>query len=333
MEGTVIRALEEGLPLEKEPFRIIAEGLGIPEKELISVTEKLKEQRIIRQISPIYNTKMLGYRSSLVAFKVASETIEDAASAINSHPGVSHNYQRDCDFNLWFTIAIPPDSSLGLKVTVDVLAEKAGVKDYILLESKRVFKIGVKLGHGGMPNDKEEIEEVELAYKPLTGEEKNIVRVTQNHIPLVTRPFAVYADILGMDEDILIGKLKEFKKQGVIRRFAAVLYHRRIGFLANGMVVWNVPVERIGEAGYKIASYRAVSHCYERATNGVWRYNLFSMIHGKKGEDVDNIVRHISEETGLKDYAILYSSKEFKKVRPKYFTEDYYLWEANSGSG
>jgi DNA-binding Lrp family transcriptional regulator len=255
--------------------------------------------------------------------------MEDAARIINSHPGVSHNYQRNHDFNLWFTIAVPPDSRLGLKKTVELLFEMTGAEDYLILNSRRTFKIGVKLTVDDRMEGKEAVGEFKCAYSPLSEGEKRVIKVTQKDLPIVPRPFAYFADILGMEEDSVILKLREFLEKGVARRFAAVLYHRRAGFLANGMVVWNVPPEDIEKTGYQIASYRAVSHCYERATNGKWQYNIFSVIHGKSREDVENVVGVISKETGLKDFRVIYSLMEFKKARPEYFTDDYYLWEEN----
>lgn len=327
MQNRLIKALSEGLPLEKEPFSRLASGFGIEEAELIAAIRDMKEQKVLRQISPIYDTRMLGYKSSLAAFRVASDSLEKVAELVNSHPGVSHNYQRNHDFNLWFTLAVPPDSGLGLERTVALLAEKGGVKAYVLLGTTRVFKIGVRLNVDGGAEDKEEVGTTRQVYRPLTSEEKGIISVTQDHLPLVSRPFEGYAKTLGMDEAYLISKLLEFRERGIMRRFAAVFHHRKVGFSANGMAVWKVPLERVEEVGNKLAAYKAVSHCYERTINEVWQYNLFSMIHGKSLEEVEGLVETMSRETQLKDFRILYSSREFKKVRPRYFTGDYYLWE------
>lgn len=320
MKGRIIKALQEGIPLNRDPFLILSEEIGIGEDELLDRIKALKEERVIRQLSPIYDTKMLGYDSALVAFKVKPEAIDLVAGVVSSHTGVSHNYERGHEFNLWFTIAIPPDSKLSLDKTVGLLAEKTETLDHIILRSKRVFKIGVRLDPEGSGVERETNEIVNHPFIPLTDEEKQIVRVTQSDMPITKKPFSIYAEMLGMDEDYLLQKLKDFKMRGVMRRFAAILYHRKVGFSANGMAVWSVPEDRVLEVGVRMASFKGVSHCYERETNGRWQYNLFSMIHGRSKDEVEGVVKEISRETGLKDFLIFYSLREFKKERLRYFT-------------
>ncbi len=318
--------LQEGIPIVKEPFKKIAEDLDIPQNDVIETIKKLKEEKIIRQISPIYDTKSLGYESSLVAFK--TDRIEETANFINEHPGVSHNYERTDDFNLWFTIAVPPDSKLGLEETVKKIAEITKVKDYVILKTEKLFKIGVKLNFKDT-KEKEDFfpENKEKKAVNLSKFDKEIIKITQKDIPLKERPFKVYADILGISEEDLIEKLRFYLQSGIMRRFAAILYHRKAGFKANGMTVWKVPENLVEEIGYKIASYRAVSHCYKRTTNEKWKYNLFAMVHAQSKEEIEELVEEISKETGIKEYKILYSTREFKKRRINYFSEDFYRWE------
>ncbi len=318
--------LQEGIPIVKEPFKKIAEDLDIPQNDVIEAIKKLKEEKIIRQISPIYDTKSLGYESSLVAFK--TDRIEETANFINEHPGVSHNYERTDDFNLWFTIAVPPDSKLGLEETVKKIAEITKVKDYVILKTEKLFKIGVKLNFKDT-KEKEDFfpENKEKKAVNLSKFDKEIIKITQKDIPLKERPFKVYADILGISEEDLIEKLRFYLQSGIMRRFAAILYHRKAGFKANGMTVWKVPENLVEEIGYKIASYRAVSHCYKRTTNEKWKYNLFAMVHAQSKEEIEELVEEISKETGIKEYKILYSTREFKKRRINYFSEDFYRWE------
>jgi len=323
----VLKEIQEGIPFDIKPYRALSQRLSIPQEELLDILREQKKKKIIRQISPIYDTKSLGYDSSLVAFSVEKERLIDVANVINQHPGVSHNYERNNPFNLWFTIAVPPDSRLGLEETVKILAEKTGVEKYVILRTKKFFKIGVKLNVKGSDKSKEEYREKKEAKRKLSEEEKRIIKETQFDLPLTERPFKEQAEKLGLSEEELVGKLKQFKEEGFMRRFAGILNHRKAGFKANGMVVWKVPEDRVEEVGRILASYKAVTHCYLRNTNEYWHYNLFSMVHGKSKEEVEDIVSDMRRETGIDDYYILYSTKEFKKVRLKYFTEDYYRWE------
>ncbi|WP_293448525.1 Lrp/AsnC family transcriptional regulator [Persephonella sp.] len=332
-EKSLLKIVQGEIPVNDRPFSHIAQNLGSTEEEVIKTLKNLKEKKIIRQISPIYDTKSLGYDSSLVAFKVNGD-IEKVAEIINTHPGVSHNYQRTDDFNIWFTIAVPPDSEFGLEKTVQLLAEISDVDDYVILKTVKLYKIGVKLSF-------EDIREKDTVKRDdnkknninLTEIDKKIIKITQEDIPLVEKPFEILAQKADLPQEHIIQKLQFYKENGVMRRFAAILYHRKAGFKANGMTVWNVPPDREDEVGYKLASFRSVSHCYKRTTNEKWRYNIFSMIHGKTKEELENFVFDISQEIGIKDFKILYSTKEFKKRRIKYFSDQFYKWEVEIKNG
>ncbi|RUM58356.1 MAG: Lrp/AsnC family transcriptional regulator [Persephonella sp.] len=326
-EKLLLKLLQEGINLEIRPFKTLGEKLDLSEKEILSLIQKLKEEKIIRQISPIYDTKSLGYDTALVAFKVKGN-IESVAEIINSHPGVSHNYERNNSFNLWFTIAVPPDSRLGLERTVSLLAKITNSNDFVILKTVKLYKIGVKLDFNNL-KEKEVIRknEDEQNNIVLTEDDKKIIKITQDDIPMVEEPFRIYADKLGMEQEDLLKKLTSYKEKGIMRRFSAILYHRKAGFKANGMTVWKVPEDRSDEVGYKLASYRSITHCYKRTTNEKWQYNIFSMIHSKSKDELDQFVRELSQEIGINDYMILYSTKEFKKKRIRYFSDEFYKWE------
>ena len=117
----------------------------------------------------------------------------------------------------------------------------------------------------------------------------------------------------------LFAKAREYEGTGLMRRFAAILRHRDAGFVANGMVVWNVPEDRVDEAGAKLAAFPQVSHCYRRPVYPDWRYNLFSMVHARTLAAAEKIAEEMSRALGIEDYKILFSSREFKKERVKYF--------------
>ncbi len=324
----ILKIVQEGIPIEKELFKVISEKTDIGEDAVIKIIRDLKERKIIRRLSPIYDTVMLGYDSALVAFKVNHHNIEHIASIVSAHPGVSHNYEREHEFNLWFTLAVPPDSMLSLDRTVELLADKANAGEFSILRRKKVFKIGVKLGFDLNYLEKEKIKKKNHCYTThLTEEEKRIIKITQSDIPLTKRPFSIAANTLGIDENVVIEKLKEFMERGIMRRFAAILNHRRAGFLANGMLVSMISENRVEEVGYKIASFKAVSHCYERRSKPARFYNMFSMIHGRSRDEVELIVKEIVKDLGLKNYEVIYSGKEYKKRRIKYFTDDLYQWE------
>lgn len=149
--------------------------------------------------------------------------------------------------------------------------------------------------------------------------ERRIIRHLQGDLPLTSKPFAVLASRVGISEEELLERIKLQKEKGVLRRLGANLNPQLAGFRANALVAWNVPDDRMDEIGPLMASFREVSHCYERRTQGKWKYNLFTMIHGKSREDCQGIIRAIAENTGIQDYVSLVTLKEYKKTSPEYF--------------
>lgn len=304
-------------------------------EEALARVKVLKEARVIRQISAIFDTRCLGYASSLVAARIAPEKLDAAVAAINSHPGVSHNYLRNHEFNLWYTIAVPPISKLGLEGTVNLLHKLSGAETTRLLPTLRLFKIGVRFDLEGSsrPGDRSMpayTEANRTETRPLSAEEIGFVRHMQRDLALVPEPFVAVADELGMSFEEAATMHEAFLANGRMRRFAAVLHHRKAGFGANAMGVWAGPqddpaaLRRLGET---MAGYRAVSHCYQRPSYPDWPYNLFTMVHGKNQQECEQTLAAIAGATGITDRHALYSTQEFKKVRVRYFTEAEVAWE------
>jgi DNA-binding Lrp family transcriptional regulator len=323
----LLNILQREFPLAPNPFQVMADKLDLTEDQVLERVAQFKKDRLIRQISPIYDTRSLGYDSSLVAFELGSEDLRDKAAIVSAHPGVSHNYERPHRFNLWYTLAVPPDSRVSLDETVDTLARMTGSRAQAILRTTQVFKIGVKLNLKGKSNEREQHKHKGSADTPLTEQEREIVKITQRDLDLVPRPFQAQAEALNISETELIDHLKDFINRRVMRRFAAILFHRKAGFRANGMSVWQVPKERVDSCGLTLASFKAVSHCYERTCSNEWPYNVFAMIHGKSRDEVEGVVAEMEQETGLKDPLILYSTREFKKQRIEYFSDEFRDWE------
>jgi len=160
-----------------------------------------------------------------------------------------------------------------------------------------------------------------MAKKDMTDIEKAVCNLVQGDIPLTTRPFLKLAQKVGISEEEFISKVQEFLDKGYIRRFGAAIRHREAGITANGMGVWVVPEAEREKVGRIMASFKEVTHCYERPSFPGWPYNLFTMIHGRTREDCLEVARRISEATGIgiKGYRLLFSSREFKKESMVYF--------------
>ena len=327
MTQEILSRIQKKFPLVAKPFEVIADELGISEDEVISILQEEKKKNIIRQTSAIFDTKRLGYQSSLVAFKIPSDKISEAVKLINSHPGISHNYERNHAFNIWFTLAVAPDSKLGLEKTIDILAKLTKAEEYIMLPTLKLFKISVKLNTTGKDEKKEKVKKVEHQEIELTRLHHQIIQKAQYDIDIISEPFKKTIDELGIDYETFFRILSQLQEVGIMRRFASILNHRKAGFNANAMVVWDVDEENGKDIGEKAAAFSAVSHCYLRPKYENWPYNLFTMVHGKTTDETNAIIDEISSEIPSKSHMPLYSSKEFKKVRIEYFTPEFQDWE------
>jgi siroheme decarboxylase len=328
----LLNLMQGSFPLAERPFAEIARLADLPEPEVLARAQRLLDERIIREITPIFDTRVLGYRSMLVAAKVDPEHPWRAAKLINSHPGVSHNYLRDHEFNLWFTIATEPGSQLGLEGTLEVLEHLTGAESIRQLPTLRLFKIRMDLemekgtealAAAAQATDHTEPEAIELSERDIA-----VIRASQGPMEAVSEPFARAAGVLGVPVPELLDRLADLQERKALRRVAAILFHRRAGFSANGMGVWKVPEERILELGPRMASYRGISHCYQRPTYPDWPYSVFTMAHGRSKEECDAILDSIAADTGIDERRTLYSSTEFKKIRLLYFTDAHAEWEA-----
>jgi DNA-binding Lrp family transcriptional regulator len=328
----LLNLMQGSFPICARPYAEVASAAGVSEDEVLARVQVLLDERIIRQVTPIFDTRALGYSSMLVAAKVDPENPWRAATIINEHPGVSHNYLRNHEFNIWFTIATEPDSPLGLERTLEVLAEIAGAESIRQLPTLKLFKIRMDLemeaGTDALSKAASQAAEpAETERQPYDERDIAVIRALQGDLPVVSEPYVPAAASLGMTVDELLAHLDGMVGRRLLRRVAAILFHRRAGFSANGMGVWKVPDERIMELGPRMASFRGISHCYQRPTYRDWPYSVFTMAHGRSKEECDAILDSIAADTGIEDRATLYSSTEFKKVRLLYFTEDYRAWE------
>jgi DNA-binding Lrp family transcriptional regulator len=329
----LMNLLQSSFPLDPEPYRLIAAEAGLEIDEAIARTGRLLDERIIREITPIFDTRALGYESMLVAAKVDAENPQRAAAIVNSHPGVSHNYLRTHDFNLWFTIATPPDSELGLAGTLEVLMRETGAESMRQLPTLTLFKINMNLemekGTETLASAVDASPPRELEAQPYDDRDIAVIRALQGPMEPVERPYDPAAEELGIETEELLSHLSGMVERRLLRRVAAILYHRRAGFSANGMGVWKVPEEEIMATGRRMASFRGISHCYQRPTYEDWPYSIFTMAHGRSKEECDAILDSIAADSGIgpDGRATLYSSTEYKKIRLHYFTDEYSRWE------
>ncbi|MDP2728567.1 MAG: hypothetical protein Q8P59_13625 [Dehalococcoidia bacterium] len=201
------------------------------------------------------------------------------------------------------------------------MANENGVSSLLYLPTLRVFKIAVQFDMVGMEGQSRPVAANSEPVASRNGTDPNLVRQLQKDLDLTSRPFLSQSQALGLTEEALLEKARLLQERGIMRRFAAVLHHRKAGFAANAMVVWAVPQEQVEEAGRAIASFPQVTHCYQRPSYPDWPYSIFSMIHSQTSEGCRQVAEEISQRAGIKDYDLLFSTKEYKKARVKYYEE------------
>ena len=320
IDRRLLEIMQKGFPLVPEPFAELGRALGISPAEALHRVKAIKARGIIREIDAIFNSRALGYQSTLLAMRLPPQRLGEAAGIIGQHPGISHSYAREHAFNLWLTLALPPQGDLEREARE--LAARAGAETLLSLPAVRIFKIaaffrlteqGYAPAEPGRPggNTPGKIE--------LSARERAVGRVMEVDVPLIERPFEPMARRLAISQEELLGLARRFLERGLMRRYAARLQHRKLGFTANAMGCWRVPQARIEEAGQLMASSPSVTHCYERATDTLWPYNLFAMIHALTRRECRDLAQGLSRRIGIEDYILLFSTREYKKQRVKYF--------------
>ena len=314
----LLNLIQTDFPVTREPFTSLAQRLGTSIDEVMQRITRLKEEGIIRMIGPVIDSRSLGFHTTLVAMKVADANLEKAEQVIAIHQGVSHGYEREHRFNVWFTLALPPASDIDTEL--QKLTQSTGAEIAFSLPAIKVFKIGAyfDMDENGQTGPTAQRKSVLTSQVELSSADRLIINELQQDIALVPAPFFAMAERVGMDTEQFLTGCRSLQRHGVIRRFSASINHRNAGFTANAMSCWAAPPDKIDAAGHKLALLKEVSHCYERKTNHLWQYNLFAMIHGRSREKCQEIAEKVSDETSLNDYALLYSTKEFKKTRVKY---------------
>lgn len=319
----LLGALQGEIPLVSTPFAVIGQLIDMSEKEVIKRTERLKREGVVKQISAQFDMRSIGYKSCLVAARVNPERVDDAASVISAYPGVTQNYRRNNDLNLWFSIAVAPSSKLGLDRTIEILGEEAECEAVRPLPTVKLYKSTAAEGGEMHLMDTDAQNE----FAPLTPVEIEAVRLLQRDLPLQPRPFDSLSRTSGVPSDELLIAARGMQKRNQIRRFSAVIQPRKPGFVASAMGVWIVPSDRTDEYGMKLSQHRAVSHCYLRRVYSDWPYNLYTTVHGRSVDECESIINDLAIDTELSEKQALYPTKEYKKARIIFFAREADEWE------
>ena len=151
--------------------------------------------------------------------------------------------------------------------------------------------------------------------------DREIINALSGDISGSKQPYREIAERLGICEENLLSRIRSYQEKGLLRRMGAMIAHRVAGVDANGMIVWDVPEGQVEEIGLKLASAREITHCYARRRTAEWPYNLYSMVHARTRKACERVAERLSKEVGIKNYKLVFSTREFKKTSPRYFVK------------
>ena len=308
--------LQEGLPICSRPFDDLAKFLGSDERKVLQGIEGLKKAGVIRRICALINYRALGRTSTLVAAHIPEENLQEVTEAVNSLRDVSHNYLRSHYYNLWFTLQAK--SAEQIEVTLSNLSGRLGI-DFYSLPVRRVFKLDVRFDaeSKSQPLVQDVVKFPKDEIVELSENQKLILSKLQNDLDVIAEPFDFLCSE-GLEKQEVLGIINELIDKGVIRRIAAVLNHRKLGFVANIMFTCKVPQDKIVEAGERLARFGIVSHCYERKTFENWPYNLFAMMHSRSMGEIQHVINKFVEAEKISSFELLPTAAELKKQPVKH---------------
>lgn len=338
-DRALLNAIQNHFPIAVHPYQILGFAVGTTEEDAFKRIQHLRQEGIIRRLGGVFDSRRLGYYSTLCTAKVPEEKIPTLAKLLEGIHGVTHNYIRNHEYNVWFTLIAR--SKAVAESILQTIRDVLGVSEIYSLPATRLFKINVNFDfdlldeetsqdEGMDPFADASLEDADLHIrKPkdsspyeLNSEDIELIRVLQGNLPDSITPYSVLAENLQWQVDDVIFIASRLLEAEVVRRFGAVLRHQKAGFVANAMGVWQVDPEQAAEVGEIMARFKEVSHCYQRPTLPDWPYSLFTMIHGRTVEDCGDVMKRISLATGVKTYSMLFSTAELKKSSMQYFLEE-----------
>ncbi len=308
--------LQQGLPLVAEPYEALGAELGLATGQVMAVIQILRESGVVRMIGPVMDARSLGYRTTLVAAAVQPGHLKNADAALIANPHVSHAYERDHDYNLWFTLALPGEEAV--EAELRKLGDELPADVIFQLPATKLYKIGAFFGDGAEPESSSTPSQPGQESGSLSATDRAVLNAVQRDLPMTDDPFAGMAQEAGLDVAPFLAAVGSLQERGFIRRYSAAVNHRRAGYTANGMACFAVPPELRDEIGEYLAGRREVSHCYIRRTNPHWPYDLFAMMHGREKEVSLGLARETAEKWHIENYGVLFSTREIKKQRIRY---------------
>ncbi len=320
-DARLIDRLQLNLPLSERPFAEVAAELGMTERQVIERLDRLLQSGVLTRFGPLFHIEKAGGQFILAALQAPEARYEEVTEQVNALPEIAHNYRRDHALNMWFVVAAEtPEAAWAACQRIEAIT---GLPVHAFPKEREYF-VGLYLPL--LAQAPRLGREAPRATAPapagstplsLTEFDRRLMAATQAGLPLAPRPYDDVALALGCSAAQVRARLAELLAAGVVRRIAAVPNHYRLGYTANGMSVWDIDDEQVDRLGELLGSQPAVSHCYRRPRKpGVWRYNLFAMLHGHSRAEVLAQAETAAELLGdaCRAHDVLFSSAILKKT-------------------
>lgn len=312
VDRAVLMGVQYDLPLTETPFVDLAYDLDLAPEEVIRRLRTFKREGVLKRVGANLNYRAFGRIGKAVLVAFACDDVERVAEVVNELPNLKHNYLRDHPkYKVWFTFK--GRSVEELHDIVKKTAERCGVKDYLFLPSKRVYKMDVKYDlFRGISWSERGLEKENVCRVEDLGLNADMLFDLERRLPIEERPFKGVAERYGYEESEVVELLKELIKKGVVRDFSGVLRERKVGFTENGMNV--VRVDDVEDLASKLVrDFPQITHLVEREVPDEWPYPLYFMVHATTREKIEEVRREIEERYGV-EIMTLYS---IRNLNPK----------------
>ncbi|MBV0924891.1 Lrp/AsnC family transcriptional regulator [Halomicroarcula limicola] len=345
VDAALVDGFQSDFPVCERPFEAVGEQLGITGEEALERVERLHDERIFRRFGPVLNPPVIG-SSTLAAVSVPPERFDEVAAVVNDYRQVNHNYARDHEWNMWFVVTAGSRdrrdeilADIEDRTGCEVLVLPMLTDYYIDLEFPVVN--GDRFARetrpeGGSPDGRaadrprvrESIEGTDAsatrisedAAADLTALDRRLLLAIQEGFPLSETPYRDVATAIDADVADVLAAVRKLRETGCIKRVGCVVNHVTTGFDNNCMVVWDVPDEQLDERGERVGALPSVTLCYHRPRRPEqnWPYNLFTMIHGRDADAVDERIDELAAEFLPYDHDRLYSTATLKQTGAQY---------------
>lgn len=310
----LLNEFQHGFPLVAEPFADMATQIGVTVQSLLAQLRTFQQQHIISRVGPVFRPNTIGV-STLAAMSVPEAGLEKVAAMISRYPQVNHNYEREHAYNLWFVLN--DSDSASLEHTLACMSRQTGhpILSLPLVKAYHI-DLGFDLETGTKKKQTGPCQHAHTPHTALPEDYKPLIKATQKGLPLTERPYLAIAKKLKRTEQSVIAQLATLLQEGIIKRMGVIVQHRKLGFLANGMVVFDIPDTMVDAIAYELSAEPRISLCYQRPRREPhWPYNLFCMIHGKSRQEVLEHVTDLHHRHNLSEIPqdILFSKKCFKQ--------------------